>query len=345
MANNPTVNFLIPKPEAGDLNWEDEYATLADTADTIGMKTGRNTLINGSFDLWDLGDSFPSANTGDLTANRWIVWDKGQASGQVDITRQVVTPNSFPGESQGSFRWDVVAAGDGFFRIMQRIENILPFEGQTVALSFWAKSSNARTVTPDLRINYGTGGSAQEAVTGDFGAKSITTTWQRFTGTVSMPNYSGKTIGTPGTHYIEFEFAQTGAVAGSVDFANVQLEIGSVATDFEQRSIAHEKVLARRYLRSVAVATGTASSATQVNLSINHPGMRITPFAVAFPALSIDDNQPNGNHVQSAANVAIINNTSEGGRYSVQNFTGLTVGRWYTLDPVLGGTIWLAAEF
>jgi hypothetical protein len=36
MANTPTANLNIPKPTPGDINWDEEYFTLADTVDQIG---------------------------------------------------------------------------------------------------------------------------------------------------------------------------------------------------------------------------------------------------------------------------------------------------------------------
>lgn len=36
MANTPTTNLNIPKPGAGDVNWDDEYVSLADAVDQIG---------------------------------------------------------------------------------------------------------------------------------------------------------------------------------------------------------------------------------------------------------------------------------------------------------------------
>jgi len=36
MANTFTPNLNIPKPAAGDVNWEDEYAKLADALDEVG---------------------------------------------------------------------------------------------------------------------------------------------------------------------------------------------------------------------------------------------------------------------------------------------------------------------
>ena len=36
MANTFTPNLNIPKPAAGDVNWEDEYVKLADALDAVG---------------------------------------------------------------------------------------------------------------------------------------------------------------------------------------------------------------------------------------------------------------------------------------------------------------------
>ena len=64
-----------------------------------------------------------------------------------------------------------------------------------------------------------------------------------------MPSISGKTIGTNEDSFIELGFDYRAEVNNTftIDIANVQLESGSVATPFEDRSFGEELALCQRY--------------------------------------------------------------------------------------------------
>jgi hypothetical protein len=113
-----------------------------------------------------------------------------------------------------------------------------------------------------LEINqyFGTGGSPSSTVNGiGVTTCSLTTSWQKFTVTATIPSISGKTIGTDNNDHLQIVFwldagsdynARTnslGQQSGTFDIAQVQLEAGDTATPFEVRSYGQELALCQRY--------------------------------------------------------------------------------------------------
>jgi hypothetical protein len=115
-----------------------------------------------------------------------------------------------------------------YAEIGQRIEDVRQLAGQTATFSFWAKASTNTTVTPTFRQFFGSGGSSNVNTSGSTFA--VTTSWQRFSVTLSIPSISGKTIGSGnyGLMYVSF----TPGSSQTFDTWGWQLEAGSVATPF-----------------------------------------------------------------------------------------------------------------
>jgi hypothetical protein len=102
---------------------------------------------------------------------------------------------------------------DCFF--VQRIEDVRTFAGQEVTVSYWAKADTTIS-SGDLLIkafqDFGTGGAT--AVPTNFTPNpSVTTAWQRFTATMTLPSISGKIIGGSEDDFLLLRF-HFGAGAG-----------------------------------------------------------------------------------------------------------------------------------
>ena len=155
-------------------------------------------------------------------------------------------------------------AGSESVALSQRIESVCSFSGETITLSFWAKSDTVgpHTIALGWRQRFGTGGGASAAVS--LAAQEITTltnTWQFFSLTFSIASISGKTIGTSGTDSLAlriFTQAAAGALGAlnvpnpisftdTVSFANVQVELGATGTAFEIKELETVVGLCQRY--------------------------------------------------------------------------------------------------
>jgi hypothetical protein len=134
---------------------------------------------------------------------------------------------------------------------------------------------------------------------GDFGSGfgppfNITTTWQRFSATYTMPQLSGVTIGT--SSYIEPQFIRVmDSLAHTIDIWGCQLEAGPIATPFTTATGTIQGELAacqRYYWRDVYgyLGSGTASSTTVARMNVPLPvTMRVTPHTLDFSGLGIQD--------------------------------------------------------
>jgi hypothetical protein len=218
---------------------------------TTTQIAGKNKIINGDFGVWQRGTSFSSPANGSFTADRYDILFDGTATRT--ISQQTFTPGTAPVAGyEGSFFFRFAQTTTGtastYTGINQRIENVRTLAGQTATVSFWAKADATRTLTPNIQQNFGSGGSATVTV-GGLTAISLTTSWVRYTQTISIPSISGKTIGT--SSYLQLYLGLTPATVQTVDIWGVQLEAGSVATAFTTASGGSpqaELAMCQRYL-------------------------------------------------------------------------------------------------
>ena len=250
-----------------------------DTAARAGRK---NLILNGGFDVWQRGTSFTNNNSVLFAADRYATFSNGAST----ISQQAFTlgQTDVASNPQYYLRWDVstYASGD---RVYQKIEDVITTSGQSVTLSYWAKAETATTMVPQATQAFGSGGST--AVTTAIDSVALTTSWQKFTRTFTLPSVSGKTIGAGS--FLEVGLLRfTTSYTGYVDIANVQLELGSVATDFEHRSYGEELALCQRYYErftadaSAEQLIGIALVYNTTSSFINYPYKQIKRVIPSF---------------------------------------------------------------
>ena len=280
---------------------------VADSQDNLGgavapFVAGKNKIINGDFGIWQRGTSFNT--NASYCADRWLIlWDGSGATRT--ISQQTFTPGTAPvsgyeGQYFLRFAQSVAGTGSTYNVVNQRIEDVRNFAGQSVSFSFWAKASGSISMAsaPSLNQNFGSGGSAtvyQGFPSGT--APALTTSWQRFTFTTTVPSISGKTIGT--SSYLEIGFNLPLNTTFTIDIWGVQLEAGSVATPFTTASgsIGGELALCQRYYyrhtQTVAYERFAFGQAVNLNsVSALMPlkaTMRTNPSAIEYSGLTAYD--------------------------------------------------------
>jgi len=236
----------------------------------IGRK---NFIINGNFDIWQRGTSVTGQTSDQYLADRWYFVDSGatysyqQGSFTVGQTDVPNNPKYFANLT--------ITGADDSARLEQRIEDVYTFAGETVTLSFYAKYTSNAPTDFDVQIlqYFGSGGSTSVLTTAATG-QTLTTSWQKFTYTISVPSISGKTVGS-GSYLTIRPVINTNNETFDYQLAQVQVEKGSVATNFEVRPIAEELELCQRYYAksyNQATAPGTASTTTGCLNYITHAG-------------------------------------------------------------------------
>jgi hypothetical protein len=218
----------------------------------------KNKIINSEFDIWQRGTSFNT--NGVYTADRWQLSFTG-TSAAVTTSRVSFTPgNEISNYESEFFIRNAVTGGTGTSALSvltQKIEDVRTLAGQTITVSFWAKTaSGTPSIGLDLYQEFGSGGSA--TVGGQGASKfQLSTSWQRFTKTLTLASISGKTIGAGSLLATRFWFSSgsdynslndsLGIQSNTFDIWGVQVEKGSIATEFEQRFIGDELRLCQRY--------------------------------------------------------------------------------------------------
>lgn len=239
----------------------------------------KNAFINGNFDLWQRGTSLGSGTGSRYLADRWKNLSSGTtytASQQAFTLGQTTVPNE-PAFFHRAVVTSVAGAGN-FCLVNQNIESVRTFANKTITLSFWAKADASKNISVEFSQQFGTGGSPSAGVFG-LGVTTIplTTTFQKFTVTTTLPSLSGKTIGTNGDDLISIAFwfdagssfnsrtNSLGQQSGTFDIAQVQVEEGPFATSFERRSVAEELPLAMRYYEKSFLISAVPQQANGVN--------------------------------------------------------------------------------
>ncbi len=244
-------------------------------ASRVGIMQGfKNKVINGDFRYWQRGTNFAAATGPRFTADRWYAVGTGTtiavAQGSAYSVSQL--PNS---RSTLLAAVNSVAGAANVSYLQTKIEGVETLAGGNATFSVKARcASGTFRVGVELAQNFGQGGSAQVNTIGQ--AIVLTTAWQTFTFTVALPSVTGKTIGVDnslqltlwldaGSNIAARSF-NTGQKSGNVEFAELQLESGSVATSFEFLPDAISLPLVQRYYeKSFSLTTTPAQNAGTLN--------------------------------------------------------------------------------
>jgi hypothetical protein len=275
-----------------DVNGTIEATQFLQGTDYLSPYQGfRNAIINGDFRINQR--AFTSVTTNATFGfDRWRQFNSG---GTVTMSSQSFTVGSpaatgFESETFCRLVTASQSASGDFGVIQQPIENVRTFANSTVTISFWAKAtSGTPKVAVELAQVFGIGGSPSADVDTLGGQVTLSTSWARYSVTMTIPNINGKTIGT--TANTSFLNCNLWVSAGSTfnsrlnsigiqnntfDFWGVQVERGSVATPFEQRPIQQELALCQRYYYT----SGTVYGMTYMSMNTNQTGEMLT---WAFP--------------------------------------------------------------
>jgi hypothetical protein len=288
---------------------------VADSSATTGLRwqgnytAGKNIIINGGFDIWQRGTSFAltSALGAPYTADRWTSRTDG-ATAQT-YSRQTTSDTTNLPQIQYCMR---VARNSGststalaILETSLETVNSIPFAGQTVTLSFYARrganfSGSSNQITANLKSGTGTdqliGSSYTGSVTAIGQTPTLTTTWQRF-------SYNA-TIATTATELgLQFYYTPSGT-AGAADYfeiTGVQLEIGSVATTFSRAggTLGGELSACQRYYQRFPKGSSTNGGPAAIGYAVNTGTvlfqlptlveMRTTPTAIDSSGMRVTD--------------------------------------------------------
>ena len=213
-----------------------------------GALSNRNLIINGNFTIWQRGTSFSSSEYG---ADRWSYNTSGGAGVH---SRQTFTGSDIDTFGTQYFHRLAVSTGANNQGTITLLEDLPRFAGKTVTLSFYAKGTNPAGghLTTLIGGETGSGGSGDWEV-GGTNEIVLSSSWKKFTVTMTLPSMNGKTLGT-GSYLFIGPARQPNddntTNAWTIDMSQVQLELGDTATPFEHRSYGDELAKCQRYYHS-----------------------------------------------------------------------------------------------
>jgi hypothetical protein len=240
---------------------------VADSSTSTGLRWNAgnyvNAVYNSSFDIWQRGISFvPAAYN--FGADRWSM-------------DRAVTGSTISRQSAGldGFRYCARISRDSGntatngIAMLQTLEtaDAIEFAGKTATFSFYGrKGADYSDAGSDILVNipYGTGTDQPvQSFTGfAFAAqenKVLTTSWQRFTITFTVPSSA-----TELAYYFAFTPVGTAGAADYFEVTGIQLELGSVATPYQRQNatIQGELAACQRYFQ--VIGSGTDGSICNV---------------------------------------------------------------------------------
>lgn len=279
---------------------------------------GKNHFLNGSLSIWQdtigLASGTGNRYSADLFLNSsigttYIVdranWPVGQTNvdpSAVYFTRHTVTS---------------VAGAANFYHIELPMENVRTLAGKQITISFWGRCNTAtQPIAVEIVQVFGSGGSAQ--VTQFVSQASLTTSWQRFAFTTTVPSISGKTIGTDpnclllviwldaGSNY-NSRTGSLGQRSGSWDFWGIKVEEGSSASTYKVEPVSYDYLRCCRYYYkpSSGISVGPLTWSGDATTGLNYhapatfptemyysPNMTyIDGFSTGFPATTSSTTQ------------------------------------------------------
>jgi Carbohydrate binding domain len=299
---------------------------------------GKNAIINGAFDFWQRGTSF--TNPGSYTADRFkAVFTSGLTTA---ISQQDATgATGLPGNAKYFLRITKTAGATGF-TVMQPVEDVRTFAGQTVTLSFYAKADSAQTATTSLSQYFGSGGSSEYYYSNQ--NVSLTTSWQRFSFTWTLNSVAGKTVASDSAVTVWFN-TPTGSF--NIDLWGMQLEAGSVATPFSRAggTLQGELAACQRFFQVLptSLTFGLATNAISYQW-IPPVTMRTTPagsLTTTSPSWENAVFATMGSLTSASLDVSHVGST--GGDLRIQGTFSPNTS-YGALSKLYGGYIWLSAE-
>lgn len=254
------------------------------------LPVGKNLIINGDFEIAQRGTSFTSVANNSYTLDRYVYGKSGAMVHTISQDSDVPTVAQAGRYIPNSMLIDCttvdtsIAAGDYCF-VTQYLEgyNFQAIAQKTFTISFWVKATKTGTYcVAFVNSGYNRGYIAEYTVnSSDTWEKKIITvtaspsagTWNYINGVglrVEFALACGTTRHTTAGTWNTGDFLATSNQVNACDntannfrLAGVQVEAGSVATEFEKRSIQQEINLCQRYFKKsllpnqITISNGT----------------------------------------------------------------------------------------
>ena len=231
----------------------------------------RNEFVNPGCFFNQRGGNPYSITAGDgavYTLDQWLA-NAGGPGGSMQVSQVSLVQGTAGNPDAGSSALQtqqIIAAVSSTPYIAQRVARLGMFSGRTITVSWYARATagSPQSITPEVRQVFGAGGSSDVSILGS--PQAIDGSWARFEESFDVPSDDGKTYGTSGA-YLEVRLNLPLSTTPTVQFTQMQLEVGSSATPIETRSRSLEYLLCSQFFQksySLNAAPGAVSSTGQI---------------------------------------------------------------------------------
>ena len=268
----------------------------------------RNKIINGNMRIAQRGTSQTAAGYGSI--DRYSLSLSG-ATATMSQESFTIGQTDVPGAEK--YLKLAVTAGNNNSGIFYKVEarDILSAIGGQVTLSYYAKgTSPGGGLGVGILWYDGSSTSPTEDTT-----VTLTSGWVKYTHTFDVPSISGLTLTNVGA-YLEVHWMQlnsdTGTAAYEVNLAQVQLEVGDFASDFEYKSYADDLAGCQRYYWRGNLGAGPIYLGNGANIPVGN-GFVLPVTMRTTPAGTVISNVAS----QNSGSVAdpVENESADGGTY------------------------------
>ena len=299
--------------------------------------SGKNSFLNSNFSIWQRGTSIACSSTA-YAADRWQAY---RTVAGATVSRQVTNDTTNLPFIQYAARVQRDSGNTATTAIFigQSLEtvNSIPLVGKSVTFSFYARAgANYSAASSALSVIVSSGtGTDQNVLTSYTGANNfisqtatLTTTWQRFSYTGTVPT-TAQEVGT----YIYYTPVGTAGANDYFEITGVQLEIASSVSAYSPATPTYATELAacQRYYFQDPVAMISIGYSTNTYLCFDryyHPvQMRTTPTITQTGAVAFSSNT-------SATTFTIDGSGSNSLGTSIYFTTGASNGLTYLYRPV-----------
>lgn len=208
------------------MSFLERLSSLVDWFDFLPL-SNRNHIVDGNFDFWNVSSATLTTNG---SAPCTMYYDVLGTGGAGTVSAQSFNGNepvgmTSPVSTYKKYSLTTASTVAGF--MCQRIESVHTLAGKSATFSCWLWcDSGSITISQILAIqHFGSGGSPSSDVNTSSNVNwTITTTPQRFSVRLDIPNINGKTLGTNGGDFLQLNLYLPTGVIFALNTAQWQLE-------------------------------------------------------------------------------------------------------------------------
>ena len=306
------------------------HGTVSDNVVALDRKTVPPIFINGDMGIWQRGTALASSS-GNYACDRfWYAGTGATSQRSTDVPSGFIYSNKLTyGSSDMSIGQPIELPATGKQGIF--------IAGQTVTIAFYGKvdsGTEAITVNINARNEKFSGTNSTSFTTSD-NAVTLTTDWQRFTKTFTIPTINANNV------MLAFEL---GGISKTAYFTGFQCELGTYDTnsiaDFQFEDVGTSLARCQRYCRVYGTGEASYQQFGDLGVAINTTSAQIcfpfNPEMRTIPSLSNSGNLGLGTGASIIAMTAIAINTNKDTRQSAgvtaTVSSGLTAHKVYRID-------------